>query len=247
MKRYPGLIALWGLVLLVSGCSSPPPGPLPVNTLPVSSVSAMLRSEKPPLVVDTRSPLEWRDEQLASSQCVPCDDPEKAEELLRENRNTPLVLYGRATISRETCSLLDRLTRERKEPVYVLAGGLPAWKKSGQETLSLERIPRLAVPEISSDQLAGYRVRAVPPLILDVRPAKAESSMAGVEHIPLSRLHERYGDIPLDRPVVVVDRNAGRGLLAASFLIRKGVQVFARYRGDIMVPKEARAKGGAGQ
>lgn len=246
MKKRLGLVALCGIALIVLGCSSPEQGPPPLKTLTTSSLSEMLKSDTPPRIIDTRSPLEWRDTQIFSSQSAPCDEPETVETLLTEARQTPLVLYGNGNIDRESCPLLERLVKAGKPSVFVLSGGLMAWKRNGYPTISVDRIPRLAVPGIAAAELPSAGKNGKKKLILDIRSAAAfaERPIPDALNIPLSRLHEKYGDIPLDRSVIVVDEDGSRSLLAASFLLRKGVSVAARLRGGFKALSILPRKGG---
>jgi rhodanese-related sulfurtransferase len=127
-----------------------------------------------------------------------------------------------------------------------LSGGLAAWKKNGLATDAAERIPRLAVPGISSAVLRGYTEQKRAMLIVDIRPdwAVKAKPIPGAMNIPLTQLHERYGEIPLDRPVVVVDEDGSQTLLAASFLLRKGVPVTARLPGGINDLSADKTEGG---
>lgn len=60
--------------------------------------------------------------------------------------------------------------------------------------------------------------------ILDVREDYewVEGHIAGAQHIPLSEVPERYGEVPLDEDVYVVCRAGGRSLRAAAYLTQYG-------------------------
>jgi rhodanese-related sulfurtransferase len=246
MKKTPGMIALLCALLLVLGCSFGEKTQPPEKQLTVSALSGLLRGKNPPRVLYTGSILQWRDEYIPTSRCVPCDATEKDIKPLLQDRDTPLVLYGKGPLNREDCPMISRLTREGKPPLFILSGGLTAWKKKGRATESTERIPRLAVPGISTVDLEKDRRGGPGPLILDIRPAVvfAAGANPGAVNIPLSQLHERYGEIPLDRPVVVADAAGGETLLAASFLLRKGVPVTARLEDGIEMRSGELVKGG---
>ncbi|HPX55222.1 MAG TPA: rhodanese-like domain-containing protein [Syntrophales bacterium] len=247
MKRRTGLIGLLAVMLIVSGCLSQSTERPRENSVTAAELQTMLRGDNPPRVIYTGSLLEWRDAHLPLSRCVPCDDPEGTLHFLEGDRRTQRVLYGNGPLSRETCPVLAELNRGAKQPlVYVLSGGLKAWKQGGFATVSEERIPRLPVPGISKDTLKTYNQMAKKPLLLDIRSDVAVRSrpIPGALHIPMTRLHEHYGDIPLDRQVVVVDEDGTRSLLAAGYLLRKGISVTARLRGGCKTLFPARAEGG---
>jgi len=247
MKKVTGLIGLIAVILLIAGCWSPGRERPRENILTASELQTMLREDNPPRVIYTGSLLEWRDMHLPHSRCLPCDSPDETARLLAKDLKTPLVLYGNGPLSQETCPVYAGLHKEGKPLMYVLSGGLMAWRRSGFATVSEERIPRLAVPGISKETLREYLQRGNETLILDIRSAAAVRirPIPGALNIPMTRLHERYGDIPLDRPVVVVDEDGTRGLLAASYLLRKGVSVTARLRGGAGTLFPATAEGGS--
>jgi rhodanese-related sulfurtransferase len=246
MKKMAGLIALYWTMLMVLGCSSADKTRPPEKQLTVSALSGLLRGKNPPRVLCTGSLLQWRDEHIPASRCVPCDATEAVIKPLLQDRDTSVVLYGKEPLTREVCPLISRLDREGKPPLFVLSGGLAAWKKNGLATESMERIPRLAVPGIYPRDMKEYAVEGKAPLILDIRSAVTFKvhPVTGALNIPLTQLHERYGEIPLDRPVVVVDDDGGETLLAASYLLRKGVPVAARIPNGIKDLSAHKTEGG---
>lgn len=235
MRKAPGMIVCLAAMLIVLGCSAADQPPPREQTLTASALSGLLQGKNPPRIIDTGSLLQWQDEHIPDSRCIPCEATEEEVKPLFEHRDTPLVLYGKGSLTRKTCALVDRVSREAKVPVFILSGGLAAWKKNGLATQTIARIPRLAVPGISPLAVKGYTGEGKPPLILDIRPIAAVKAQpfSGALNIPLAELHERYGEIPLDRRVIVVDDEGGETLLAASYLLRKGVPVVARLQGGI--------------
>lgn len=235
MIKSPGMMALLCSLLIILGCSRTETASLQEENISVSALSEQLRGKNPPRVIYTGSPLQWRDARIPASRCVPCDANEEAVTALLRERDQTLVLYGDEILSWKTCPLVSRLARKGKPPLFILSGGLAAWRKNGLTTESDERIPRLPIPAISSTALKNDFPGGMPPLILDIRSiaSSAAGPVSGALSIPLSQLHERYGEIPLDRPVVVADEDGTQTLLAASFLLRKGVPVKARLQGGV--------------
>ena len=62
------------------------------------------------------------------------------------------------------------------------------------------------------------------PLLLDVREDSefAEVRAPGAVLIPMSQFQARFGELPTDRPLLVVCHVGGRSAAAAGFLIRSG-------------------------
>ncbi len=73
---------------------------------------------------------------------------------------------------------------------------------------------------------AERRLRDDPerPVLLDVRePDEFETVRApGALHIPMSTFQARVGDVPTDRPVMVICRTGGRSAAVTGFLVRSG-------------------------
>jgi rhodanese-related sulfurtransferase len=81
------------------------------------------------------------------------------------------------------------------------------------------------VPSIDVTE-AERRLRDDPdrPVLLDVRePDEFETVRApGVLNIPMSTFQSRVGDVPTDRPVLVICHTGGRSAAVTGFLVRSG-------------------------
>ena len=96
----------------------------------------------------------------------------------------------------------------------VLAGGFPAWTKSGKEFAT--------IPACSVHQLKE-RLDTESPFLLDVRDIKnwrAQGHIHGAHHMYVGDLPAHLQEIPVDRPVVVYCDAGFKGSLAASILAR---------------------------
>ena len=249
MIKSPAMMVLLFTTLIFLGCSRADTPGSQTQSLTVPELSKLLRGEKPPRIIYAGSLLQWRDSHIPAARCIPCDAGEAITASLLQEPHTPLVLYGNRTLQEETCPLVSRLARAGKAPLFILSGGLAEWKKNGLATASIERVPRLAIPGVPAAELENDHPGGKKPLIIDIRPTtpSVTGPIPDALNIPLSQLHERYGEIPLDRPVVVVDAADGETLLAASFLLRKGVSVIGRLEGSIASLNGDRVKGGKGR
>ena len=85
--------------------------------------------------------------------------------------------------------------------------------------------PAPAIPTIDVAE-AERRLREDPdgPMLLDVREANefAEVRAPGAVLMPMSAFAARAGELPSDRPLMVVCHLGGRSAAAAGFLIRSG-------------------------
>jgi rhodanese-related sulfurtransferase len=91
------------------------------------------------------------------------------------------------------------------------------------------------VPEIDPAWVAEHRATLT---LLDVRePAELEGELghvAGALAIPLGALRERVGDVPQERPVVVVCRSGRRSAQACAILEKAGFPAVANVMGGMI-------------
>jgi hydroxyacylglutathione hydrolase len=94
----------------------------------------------------------------------------------------------------------------------------------------LSFISRVMAPEVAAD-LAN----SAPPFLLDVRAPREWSSrhIEGSRNLPLSRLRDRLGEIPRDRPVVVHCAGGYRSSIAASLLQQQGITGLVEMTGGL--------------
>lgn len=187
-------------------------------------------------LINTSSYLECLDAKIPKSLCLSCDEREKVKTLVPPKKETKIVLYDSTREWETFCPLVDELTKQGYRQIYILQGGLPAWKMAGFETESVERIPRIFVPSIKAKDLDGWLKIATLPLLLDIRMEDAfrAGHIEGAINIPLSLLHRKYPDIPLNRSLVIIDADGTKSLLAASYLSRKGFRDMKRLAGGMV-------------
>ena len=84
---------------------------------------------------------------------------------------------------------------------------------------------------------AERRVRDDPdrPVLLDVRePHEFEAVRApGALHIPMSTFQDRVGEVPTDRPILVVCHSGSRSAAVTGFLLRSGRTDVANVTGGM--------------
>jgi len=92
------------------------------------------------------------------------------------------------------------------------------------------------LPELPPDWVAEHRSELT---ILDVRSAEEfegpDGRIAGSQWIPLPELEARSGEIPKDRPVVVVCHSGSRSALATQQLLKVGGDQVANLRGGLRI------------
>jgi len=186
------------------------------------------------------------DIRIPNSLCVACEETGEESSVLPQDRNARLVFYGGNTPVEADCGTIRQAQRQGFANLYILKGGLTAWKRAGYEVESVNRIPRVPGPALKPGSLKSWLNSEPRALIIDVRTPVAYQSnhIADAVNIPLVSLHRTYQDLPWDRPLLVIDADGSRSFLAASYLRRKGFENVRRLEGG-MAAWQVWNKGGA--
>jgi hydroxyacylglutathione hydrolase len=109
-----------------------------------------------------------------------------------------------------------------------LAGGMYAWRTSGQDIATL--------PQWTARELRQHLEQERDLVVLDVR--QPQEWMSGhidrARHITGAQLLERAGELPADRPIAVVCSSGYRSSVAASVLARRGHTRVVNVLGGMM-------------
>lgn len=194
-----------------------------------------LMGEKQAVTVDTMSRLECMDHRIPGSLCIAFEEFEAKAPRELPKKTRPTVLYCES----EDCPRA-RWTYEKAkglgyEDLYILDGGLAAWKRAGNRVETLERVKRAPVVSIKADKLDAYRKERKGLLVLDIRSEDEfrKGHIEGAVNIPLYLLHRRMADVPKDVPVIVIDESGKRSFLAACYLVNNGVKDVTRLFGGM--------------
>jgi molybdopterin-guanine dinucleotide biosynthesis protein A/rhodanese-related sulfurtransferase len=100
---------------------------------------------------------------------------------------------------------------------------LAIWARPGLDAGQAGTLAGMDIPEVDVSELATRRAEGAP--LLDVREDDeyAEGHVPGAQHIPLSQVPERAGEIPGDGTVYVICRSGGRSAKAVEHLRSTGV------------------------
>jgi hydroxyacylglutathione hydrolase len=249
LSKRTGNIMLYALTALLSfvvftspaGADQKPP-----PRIEPRAVVRMLENRENIVLVNVASFLECMDSRIPASLCVACAEAEGRADLLTRDRNAKLVFYGGNAPVEESCEVIGAAQRAGFANLYILKGGLTAWKRAGYETESVNRIPRVLGPALKPVDLKAWLNTAPAALMIDLRSPAAYRShhIAGAVNMPLASLHRTYQDLPQDRPLLVIDVDGSRSFLAASYLQRKGFENVRRLEGG-MAAWQTGNKGGA--
>jgi rhodanese-related sulfurtransferase len=225
--------ALLSALFAASSVQAAEPAP---KLLEPTELRLMLQRGEDFVLIAAMSRLECMDHSIPGSLCVAEEEFAAKAPGLLPDRNRPLVFYGDLDdLSERSRGAAALAIQQGYKRVSVLKGGIPAWREAGFDTVSQERIPRFPSRAIKPERLARWLLEKQDPLILDIRREERfrERHLPGAINIPLFSLHERYSEIPLNRPVLVVDERGLRSFLASSYLIRKGIVDVTRLFGGM--------------
>ena len=196
--------------------------------------SGMDQSEKITLI-DGGSILACMDAKIPGALCLPCDSEKEASFLPSVSKENKIIFYSGLQPLDPDCALISSALSAGVKGVYRLEGGLAEWRKKGLPVMSEKRTPRVAAHAVQVKQSPDWQKAAKNPLLIDIRSPKtfAAGHLDGAVNFPLSRLHLQYADIPLDRTLLIVDDDGRAGLLAASYLARKGFLNVQRLQGGM--------------
>ncbi|MCK9196193.1 MAG: rhodanese-like domain-containing protein [Syntrophales bacterium] len=237
------LTALLSFVVFISPAEAeqkPPP------IIEPRAVLRMMDNRENIVFINVLSFLECMDSRIPASRCIACEETGEKTAVLPQDRNAKLVFYGGNAPVEAGCEIIREAQRQGFANLYLLKGGLTAWKRAGYEVESINRIPRVPGPALKPGNLKAWLNSAPGALMIDLRsPAAYQSNhITGAVNMPLATLHRTYQDLPWDRPLLVIDADGSRSFLAVSYLRRKGFENVHRLEGG-MVSWQARNKGGA--
>lgn len=200
----------------------------------IEKAVSLLKEEKAAMV-DTMSDLECMDHRIPGSVCIAAEEFEAKAPLLLQNKKQHVVFYCESEECTRAGIAYDKARSAGYENIYILEGGLPAWKRAGNEVETVRRVKREPVVSIKPDALAKMAKKRKDLFILDVRSEDAfrAGHVEGAVNIPLYTLQRRLSEIPDGRPVIVIDENGKRSFIVCCYLINKGFKDVTRLYGGM--------------
>lgn len=185
--------------------------------------------------INTMSAIECRDHRIPGSVCIPCPAFEKEVPQIIQNKNRPLVLYCASIGCHRSMHAARKALDLGYRNVFVLDGGLPAWKEADYSVESERRIPRTGIASIKPKALSRWVAEKTDILILDIRSRDLFDTehIPGAINYPLDELEGTYRELPMDKRIVVVDEQGHRSFLAACYLYERGLVDIQRLFGGM--------------
>lgn len=181
-----------------------------------------LKSLKQTLILDTRTAAEFAKGFIPDSMNVGLDG--KFANWVGEmvpNINQEIILVTDPGMEEEAITRLSRVGYDHT--IGYLKGGFEAWKKSGRNFDSIERLS-------ASEFEADYDQHL---LIFDVRK-KSEYDSEHVEHainVPLNAIHSNMRKFPKDKHFIIYCAGGYRSMIAVSILKGAGIHNFNDVQG----------------
>jgi rhodanese-related sulfurtransferase len=184
----------------------------------------MLKSGEDIVFVNTMSPIECLDHGIPGSLCIPCPVFTEQAPLLLKDKTNNIILYCESAECHRSICAAEKAVSLGYMNVFVLKGGLPAWKEAGYAVEWKERIPRVGISSIKPKLLRKWLAEKKDTLILDIRSRDLfnEDHLPGAINIPIDELHILYPTLPMDRPILTVDEFGYSSFLASCYLYERG-------------------------
>lgn len=186
-------------------------------------------------LIDVSGLLVCMDAKIPGALCVSGNDEKDVSFLSSLAKDSKIVFYAESKSAFSDCNLLNRAVSQGFSAVYILEGGLPAWRNAGFPVATEKRIVRVPSRAVKPGKFPAWLQQTKNPLVIDIRSAKTYTAghLDGALNFPLNRLHIQYADIPLDRTLLIVDEDGTQSFLAASYLAGKGFFNTSRLKGGM--------------
>ncbi|HOW55939.1 MAG TPA: rhodanese-like domain-containing protein [Syntrophorhabdaceae bacterium] len=247
-QRNRGITACILVFLALFSCSADTPSKERGRRYVDPEGTLSLIRDKKAVIVDTMSDLECMDHRIPGSLCLPLEEFENMARELLKDKKRPVIFYCESDECLRAGVSYDKAKAAGYGEIYILRGGLPAWKRAGYDVESVERVKREPVVSVKRGALEKMAKKKQGIFILDIRSEDdySKGHLAGAVNIPLYKLRKRLKEIPGNRTVLVVDENGKRSFLASCYLINHGFSDVVRLYGGMEYEEPQKWKGGKG-
>lgn len=238
------LTALIVVLYFMLSCTALPPQKTDESYIEPAQATALIK-EKGAVFVDTMSYLECMDHRIPGSFCIALEEFEIKSQASLKDREQHIIFYCESDECLRAGQTYQKAKTLGYKNIYILIGGLPAWKRAGYEIESQQRIKRTPVVSIKPHMLKNLINEKKDLFILDTRSEDLYKAghIDGAVNIPLYALHKRLKEIPKNSPVLVIDENGKRSFLVCCWLINNGVKDVIRFYGGMKYKEIQERKG----
>lgn len=178
--------------------------------LSAGQLADKLKSSQVPIIIDTRSPEEFKQEHILDSRNISLDDLQS--EIAGLNRNTPYVIVDDGTGSGLSMTA-EIFPKNNIKNVFYLAGGFPSWKNQNEQTISVGDPNSFAdqakVNYVKSDELKNLISAKNDLTIIDLRSSTRfnEGHLPGAINIFIDEIESRRKQIPIGKKIILYDKD----------------------------------------
>ncbi len=181
----------------------------PIPELDANTIRQKLMNKEQLVFVDVRGQADFESEHLLGSRSISTG---ALATFVPEEGSTVIIVFSAQ--DKNTRETTETILRQKSYPVFMLKGGIEAWKRGGNQLISAgdpnSFLDQSKVTYISLDEFKKLYFN--PPtnlLLLDVQTTEAyeRAHIRGAFHIPLKELEKRSGEIPAGSTIVVYGEN----------------------------------------
>ncbi len=178
------------------------------------------------IIVDVRSPAEYKKGHVARAVNVPLADLKEAVEDDFPKKIAPVVVYG-ATLA-DAKKAYGIVKKGGYKKTSVMGTALSNWKEplaTGPSPDEIVWVRKLAKGEITLKDF-NAAVKSQSALILDVRNTEEtkDGMFKGAKSIPLDQIGSRLGELPKDKEVLIHCTTGARADMAYQELKKAGIK-----------------------
>ncbi|MCX5815800.1 MAG: rhodanese-like domain-containing protein [Proteobacteria bacterium] len=244
-RKIANIVINIAILFFFLSCTATPPRTSEQKYINPEKVISLIK-EKKAVVVDTMSYLECMDHRIPGSLCIALEEFENKSPALLKDKKQTTIFYCESEECPRAGLTYEKAKTAGYEDIYILEGGLSAWKRTGYEVETVERIKRAPVVSIKPRVLKALAMEKKGLFVLDIRSEDAFKAghIDGAINIPLYTLHKKLKEIPKNRPVIVVDESGKRSFLACCYLINNGFKDVVRLYGGMKHEEPRKGKKG---
>jgi rhodanese-related sulfurtransferase len=208
-------------------------------TISAKDLSAKIKNKEKVAIIDVRSEDDYQTDHAIDSINLPLDQLAVTDPKI--DADSVIVVSGNGP--EESNKGADILSKKGFQKVFVLAGGLAAWKNISGQSLSWGDPTSFAnqskVTFINPEDAKKYIDEKKPAYFLDVRDSSLfHPHISGAVNIPLIELEKKRNEIPLEKDIIVYGSTEFESFQAGVQLFDLGILSAQVLRGGMIQWKD---------
>lgn len=208
-----------------------------IKLITTAELKAALDAGKKLMLVNTLSPIEFRDRAIRGSINIPYEYLRDGKASLPADKDGMLVLYCLNTQCVKSPKAARLAVGKGYKDVHLYREGIAEWMKAGNPIETAEAIPSEKIDVLTPAQFKEAAVDKENTLIIDIRDTESFAAMklpyTNVLHVEMAYLEERLASIPKNKKLLISCHAGKQGIQGGPFLKRKGFNVIGLLDGGI--------------